>query len=94
MPVPANPMINPFSMKMRRMLRLVAPIALRIAISFCFSVTIIVKVLTMLNEATIVIKTRRRNIIVFSSFKAEKRLRFICIQSLAPWLNPSSCSIL
>ncbi len=69
---------------MRRMLCLVAPMALRIAISFCFSVTIMVNVLTMLNEATIVIRTRRRNIIVFSSLSAENRLRFICIQSLAP----------
>ena len=60
-------MINPFSMKMRRMLLRVAPMALRIAISFCFSVTIMVRVLTMLKDATIVISTNSRNIIVFSS---------------------------
>ncbi|MCG3778021.1 MAG: hypothetical protein JW388_0727 [Nitrospira sp.] len=77
-------MINPFSMKMRRILFRVAPMALRIAISFCFSVTIMVRVLTILKDATIVISTSSRNIIVFSSLSAEKRLRFICIQSRAP----------
>ncbi len=81
--VPVNPMISPFSMKIRMMAFLVAPMALRMAISRCFSFTIIVRVLTMLKEATIVIRTSRRNIMVFSSFNAEKRFLLSCIQSRA-----------
>ena len=40
-----------------------------------------------------VIKTSSRNIIVFSSLRAENRLRFICIQSRAQKANPKWCSI-
>ena len=45
--------------------------------------TIVIRVPTILNEATRVIRTRSRNIIVFSSLSAEKRFRFSSIQSRA-----------
>ena len=57
--------------------------AFKIAISRCFSLTIMVRVLTMLKEATIVISTSKRNIMIFSSLRAENRFRLSCIQSLA-----------
>ena len=57
--------------------------ALRMAISRCFSTTIMVSVLTILKDATTTTKTSSTNIMNFSSLSAEKRFRFIFIQSRA-----------
>src|SRR5438128_1223562 len=83
MTVPTMPITSPFSMKMRVTAWPVAPIAFRMAISRCFSTTIMVSVLTMLKEATITTSTSRMNIMNFSSLSAENRFLLSFIQSRA-----------
>ncbi len=68
---------------MRRMVRRVAPIDIRIAMSLVFSITTMMRVLMMLKAATITMRTRMMNITTFSSFRAENRFRLLCIQSFA-----------
>jgi len=50
--------------------------------SFVFSITTMIRVEMMLKAATITMRTRMTNITTFSSFRAEKRFRLLCIQSL------------
>ena len=54
----------------------------RIAMSLCFSITIRIRVATMLRAATITMRPMVMAIAVFSSQSAEKRLWFISIQSV------------
>ena len=69
-------------MKIFIILLRVAPIDLRIAISLVFSITTMIKVPTILNAATRIMRVRMMNITIFSNFRAEKRFLFILIQSL------------
>ena len=54
----------------------------RIAMSLCFSITIRIRVATMLRAATMTISPMVMPMAVFSSQRAEKRLWFIWIQSV------------
>jgi len=81
--VPATPMISPSMAKILRIERRVAPSVIRTAMSFVFSITTMIRVEMMLNAATITMRTRMTNITTFSSFRAEKRFRLLCIQSFA-----------
>ena len=65
------------------MKRRVAPIERRMAISRPFSMTTITRLEMMLKAATRMIRVRMRNMVTFSSLRAEKRLRFMSIQSRA-----------
>ena len=66
--------------KIFRMLPAVAPMDFRMAISFRFSTTAMLRVLTIPKEATTTIMTRIINIVIFSSRRAAKRDWYICIQ--------------
>ena len=59
-----------------------APIVLRMAMSACFSFTVITKVDTKLNAATAIINVRIMNIIFFSVWTAANQLRFDLDQSV------------
>ena len=68
-------------MKMRMMAPRDAPMETRIAMSWCFSITMRMRVATMLRAATITMRPMVMPMAVFSSHRAEKRLWFICTQS-------------
>ena len=68
-------------MKTSVMLRDEAPSARRTPISRRFSATIRIRWLMIANAATQMISVRMTNIAVFSSWIAEKRFRFISVQS-------------
>ncbi len=55
--------------------------AFKIAMSRVFPMTIIIRLLAILNAATRTISARMTNITRRSNFRALNRLRFICIQS-------------
>src|SRR5690554_6501864 len=82
-------MTMPSVMKTRSIWPVVAPMDLRIAMSFRFSITIMMSVLMMLNTATRMMNSRMMNITVFSSFRAENRLMFMSFQVLAQKPGPS-----
>ncbi len=81
--VPAAPIIIPLKIKIFLILLSVAPMAFNMAISFVFSITIIISVLAILKAATRTISVNMINIAFFSSLRAENRFLFISIQSLA-----------
>ncbi len=66
-------MMNPSRMKIFMMLREVAPIARRMAISLCFSMTTMISVVAMLKAATRTMIPRTMNNPSFSSRRAERK---------------------
>ena len=75
-------MVSPSTTKIFMMLASRAPMDLRIEISLVFSSTSMISVLRMLKHATSTMKVRMMAMASFSSFRAEKRLRFNSAQSL------------
>ena len=69
-------------MKTDMMLLALAPMALRMATSLFFSMTTMTSVLMMLSAPTRTIMVRITNMVIFSSLRAETRLRFMSFQSL------------
>ncbi len=65
---------------MRRIMPLVAPMDMSMAMSRVFSMTSMTSVVMMENEPTSTMSTRITAMAVFSSFSAAKRLAFISIQ--------------
>jgi len=76
-------MVIPSTIKIFMRLAFFAPIAFRIAISFFFSMTVMMRELIMLKLATKIIRARIINMAIFSSLRAEKRFLFISIHVLA-----------
>ena len=79
--VPNTPINAPCTMNTAMTLRGVAPSVRKIAMSGCFSVTVITSVDTRLNAATATISARMMNIIRFSTCTAANQLRFWRVQS-------------
>ena len=69
-----------------------APMDLRTAISFRFSITTIMRVATILKAATSTISNKTMKYTVFSKDSAAKRLRLISVQSRAVYGKPSLAS--
>ena len=77
--VPTTPMISPWRMKIRMIVREVPPMAVMIAMSRFFSITINVRVLTIFRDATRTMSPMAMNIASRSSRKAENSGRFSSI---------------
>jgi hypothetical protein len=84
-----TPMTDPSMKKMRPMEAREAPIALSTAISLPFSITTMTREPMMLNAATTTMSVRMTNMVIFSSFRAEKRFWFISRQSRIQTRSPS-----
>ena len=79
-PVPRVPIAAPCAMKSAMMLRRVAPMDRRMAMSRVFSVTVTIWPATMLSAATPTMKLTKSAVASFSSQKAEKSVVFRSIQ--------------
>src|SRR3972149_11304398 len=88
--VPTTPMTSPANMNIFMMLPPDAPMDFRVAFSLLFSMTIMVSVPMMLNDATMMMTTRISDMPIFSSFSAEKKFLFISIQFRVKYGNPTS----
>ena len=77
-------------MNTRLRVALVAPNAFKMPMSRVFTITIMIRLLTMPNEATNTIRMRMTNMAIFSSFRAAKRFLLVLIQSRAKYMGPSS----
>ena len=86
-------MIVPWSMKIRVTAPRDAPIETRIAMSLCFSITMRMRVATMLRAATITMRPIVMPIAIFSSHRAEKRLWLRSIQLLGMYSSPRATRI-
>jgi len=71
--VPIKPMMRPSIINIFIIFLAVAPMDFKMAISFLFSITIMIRVLMMLKAATKTISTKMMNMTTFSSLSAEKK---------------------
>ena len=77
-------------MKIRRIIPLVAPMDIRMAMSCVFSMTSMTSVVTMEKEPMRTTIASRMNMPIFSSFNAAKRLAFMSIHVRTEASGPSS----
>ncbi len=80
--MPAAPIKKPFRRKIWMILRVLAPIDLRMAMSLVFLITIMNRVVAMPRAATRMIRVKMINRTTFCICNAKKRERCIFCQSL------------